>query len=216
MAEAARAMGYEYVAITDHSKALAMANGLDEQRVVDFAKRVREINRGGLGIHIFSGLECDIRRDGTMDIAEDALAELDFVIGSVHSHMNLEPSEMTDRLLRAVESPSVRVLGHPTGRLLLHRDGFAFDFDKVVAAAVKHGVRLEVNASPERLDLYGPLLRSAKAKGAKFTIATDAHHPRHLANMRFGVTMARRGWLEAGDILNTLPLDLFTKALQSK
>jgi DNA polymerase (family 10) len=216
MAEAARAMGYEYVAITDHSKALAMANGLDEQRVVDFAKRVREINRGGLGIHIFSGLECDIRRDGTMDIAEDALAELDFVIGSVHSHMNLEPSEMTDRLLRAVESPSVRVLGHPTGRLLLHRDGYAFDFDKVVAAAVKHGVRLEVNASPERLDLYGPLLRSAKAKGAKFTIATDAHHPRHLANMRFGVTMARRGWLEAGDILNTLPLDLFTKALQSK
>lgn len=216
MAEAARAMGYEYVAITDHSKALAMANGLDEQRVVDFAKRVREINRDGLGIHIFSGLECDIRRDGTMDIAEDALAELDFVIGSVHSHMNLEPSEMTDRLLRAVESPSVRVLGHPTGRLLLHRDGFVFDFDKVVAGAVKRGVRLEVNASPERLDLYGPLLRSAKAKGAKFTISTDAHHPKHLANMRFGVTMARRGWLEAGDILNTLPLDLFTKAIQSK
>lgn len=216
MAEAARGMGYEYVAITDHSKALAMANGLDEKRVVDFAKRVREINRNGLGIHIFSGLECDIRRDGTMDIAEDALAELDFVIASVHSHMNLEAAEMTDRLLRALESPSVRALGHPTGRLLLHRDGFSFDFERVVTEAVKRGVRLEVNASPERLDLYGPLLRAAKARGAKFTISTDAHHPKHLENMRYGVTMARRGWLEAGDILNTLPLDSFTKAIQSK
>ena len=216
MAEAARGMGYEYVAITDHSKALAMANGLDEKRVVDFAKKVREINRNGLGIHIFSGLECDIRRDGTMDIAEDALAELDFVIASVHSHMNLEAAEMTDRLLRALESPSVRALGHPTGRLLLHRDGFSFDFERVVTEAVKRGVRLEVNASPERLDLYGPLLRAAKARGAKFTISTDAHHPKHLENMRYGVTMARRGWLEAGDILNTLPLDSFTKAIQSK
>ena len=216
MAEAARGMGYEYVAITDHSKALAMANGLDEKRVVDFAKKVREINRNSLGIHIFSGLECDIRRDGTMDIAEDALAELDFVIASVHSHMNLEAAEMTDRLLRALESPSVRALGHPTGRLLLHRDGFSFDFERVVTEAVKRGVRLEVNASPERLDLYGPLLRAAKARGAKFTISTDAHHPKHLENMRYGVTMARRGWLEAGDILNTLPLDSFTKAIQSK
>lgn len=216
MAEAARGIGYEYVAITDHSKALAMANGLDEKRVVDFAKKVREINRNGLGIHIFSGLECDIRRDGTMDIAEDALAELDFVIASVHSHMNLEAAEMTDRLLRALESPSVRALGHPTGRLLLHRDGFSFDFERVVTEAVKRGVRLEVNASPERLDLYGPLLRAAKARGAKFTISTDAHHPKHLENMRYGVTMARRGWLEAGDILNTLPLDSFTKAIQSK
>lgn len=130
--------------------------------------------------------------------------------------MNLEAAEMTDRLLRALESPSVRALGHPTGRLLLHRDGFSFDFERVVTEAVKRGVRLEVNASPERLDLYGPLLRAAKARGAKFTISTDAHHPKHLENMRYGVTMARRGWLEAGDILNTLPLDSFTKAIQSK
>jgi DNA polymerase (family 10) len=216
MAAAAREAGYEYIAITDHSKALAMANGLDEKRVVEFAKRVREINRDGLGIRIFSGLECDIRRDGTMDIEEDALAELDLVIASVHSHMNLEAPEMTDRLLRALESPSVRVLGHPTGRLLLHRDGFSFDFDRIAVEAVKRGVRFEVNASPERLDLPGPILRAAKARGAKFTISTDAHHPKHLANMRYGVTTARRGWLEAGDILNTLPLDQFENTLKSK
>ena len=137
MAEAARERGYEYIAITDHSKALAMANGLDEKRVVDFARRVRDINRAGaLGIRIFSGIECDILRDGAMDLADDALAELDLVIGSVHSHMNLEAAEMTDRLLRALECPHLRVLGHPTGRLLLQRDAFPFDFDRVAAEAV--------------------------------------------------------------------------------
>ena len=159
MAEAARALGYEYIAITDHSKALAMANGLDENRAVDFAKRVRELNRNGLGIRIFSGLECDIRRDGAMDLAEDALAELDIVIASVHSHMNLEASEMTDRLLRALESPNVRILGHPTGRILLHRDPYPFDFERVAAEAARRNVYLEINGSPERLDLrkrHGP------------------------------------------------------------
>ena len=140
MAEAARALGYEYIAITDHSKALAMANGLDEKRAVAFAKQVRELNRNGLGIRIFSGLECDIRRDGAMDLAEDALAELDIVIGSVHSHMNLEAAEMTDRLLRALESPNLRILGHPTGRILLHRDPYPFDFERVAAEAARRNV----------------------------------------------------------------------------
>src|SRR5262249_31119980 len=121
MAEAARALGYEYIAITDHSKALAMSNGLDETRAVAFAKHVRELNRRDLGIRILSGLECDIRRDGEMDLSEDALAELDVVVGSVHSHMNLEPQEMTDRFLRALDSPNLRILGHPTGRMILNR-----------------------------------------------------------------------------------------------
>src|SRR5579884_2328753 len=112
MAEAAAALGYEYIAITDHSKALAMANGLDERRVVAFAQEVRRLHQEGLPLRVFSGLECDILRDGSMDIAEDALAELDLVIGSVHSYMNLEAPEMTDRLLRALESPSIKVLGH--------------------------------------------------------------------------------------------------------
>lgn len=216
MAEAAKAKGYEYVAITDHSKALAMANGLDEARVIAFAKRVREINTNGLGIRVLSGIECDIRRDGSMDLADDALAELDVVIGSVHGYMNLDAAEMTDRLLRALECPYLHILGHPTGRLLLHREGYPFDFDRIAQEAARRGVCFEINASPERLDLYAPLLRVAKAKGARFTISTDAHHPMHLANIRWGVLMARRGWLGPGDILNTQPAETFLGSLRRR
>jgi DNA polymerase (family X) len=213
MAAAARELGYEYIAITDHSKALAMANGLDEERAVAFARRVRQINSdGGLGIRILSGLECDIRRDGSMDLSNDALAELDFVIGSVHSYMNLEADEMTARLLRALECPHLKLLGHPTGRLLLARDPYPFDFERVAAEAVRRNVWLEINASPERLDLHGTLIRTARARGAKFVISTDSHHPKHLRNMRYGVTTARRGWLEASDVMNTLPLSEFYQA----
>jgi len=216
MAEAARQRGYQYIAITDHSKALSMTNGLDEKRVVEFARRVREINRSGLGIRVFSGIECDILKDGAMDLADDALAELDLVIGSVHSHMNQESDEMTGRLLRALECPYLRIVGHPTGRILLHRDPFPFDFDRVVAEAARRGVWLEINASPERLDLDGTLIRTAKTKGAKFTVSTDAHHPQQLANMRYGVVTARRGWLGPDDILNTRGADEFARAIQAK
>jgi DNA polymerase (family 10) len=148
-----------------------------------------------------------------MDIAEDALAELDLVIGSVHSYMNLEPPEMTERLLRALDSPSLKILGHLTGRILLHRDSYAFDFDRVAAKAAERGVFLEINASPERLDLPSPLVRTGKRKGCKFTISTDAHRTQHLHNMRFGVITARRGWLEASDVINTKPLAAFQAAL---
>jgi DNA polymerase (family 10) len=216
MVHAAAELGYEYVAITDHSKSLAMANGLDERRVSAFAQEVRELNRDGLPLRVFSGLECDILRDGSMDLAEDALAELDLVVGSVHSHMNLESAEMTDRLLRALESPSIRILGHPTGRILLQRESYPFDFDAIAAKAAACDVWLEVNASPERLDLYAPLLRSAKRKGVRFTISTDAHQIRHLYNMRYGVTMARRGWLEAADVMNTLGAVDFAAALPKR
>jgi DNA polymerase (family 10) len=214
MAAAALERGYEYIAITDHSKSLAMTNGLDEPRAVAFAARVRELNRDGLGLRIFSGLECDILKDGAMDLANDALAELDLVIGSVHSHMNMEAAEMTDRLLRALECPSLHALGHPTGRMLLHRDAYPFDFERVVDAAVRRGVWLEINASPERLDLGAHLIRTAKARGAKFIISTDAHHPKHLRSMRFGVITARRGWLAPADIMNTLPVEPFSAALR--
>jgi DNA polymerase (family 10) len=213
MAAAARELGYEYIAVTDHSQALAMANGLDEARVVAFARRVREMDQRGLGIRVFSGIECDIRKDGTMDLTDDALAELDFVIGSVHSYMNQESAEMTDRLLRALECPHIRALGHPTGRLLLVRDAFPFDFDRVAAEAARRKVAMEINASPERLDLHDTLLRQAKARGVRFVISTDAHHPKHLLNMRYGVTMARRGWLEASDVINTLRLKEFQQLL---
>jgi DNA polymerase (family 10) len=214
MAEAAHALGYHYIAITDHSKALAMANGLDETRAVAFAKQVRDLNRNGLPLRVFSGLECDIRRDGAMDLAEDALAELDIVIGSVHSHMNLESVEMTDRLMRALESPSMRVMGHPTGRMLLNRDPFPFDFERVASEATRRNVYLEINGSPERLDLGGAMVRTAKGLGAMFAISTDAHQTKHLGiNMPFGVLTARRGWLEARDVLNALPLADFEKAI---
>jgi DNA polymerase (family 10) len=216
MAQAAHAMGYEYVAITDHSKALAMANGMDEKRAIAFAHLVREMDQSGLGLRVFSGVECDIRRDGVMDLEDDALGELDLVIGSVHSYMNQESAEMTDRLLRALECPHLRVLGHPTGRVLMHRDPFPFDFEAVASAAARMNVYLEINASPERLDLTASLIRAAKARGCKFAINTDAHHPKHLANMRYGVSMARRGWLEPSDILNTLPAARFAKAIHAK
>jgi DNA polymerase (family 10) len=216
MAEAARALGYEYVAITDHSKAIAMAFGLDEKRVVEFAQTVRRINESGnLGIRILSGLECDIMKEGEMDIAWDALAELDIVIGSVHSHMGLEPEAMTDRLLRALECPHLKALGHPTGRLLLHRDPFTFDFDRVITDAVRRGVWLEVNSSPERLDLSANHVRAAKARGAKFIVSTDAHHPNHLLNMKYGILTARRGGLAADDIVNTYPAEQFVQALRT-
>jgi DNA polymerase (family 10) len=216
MAQSARERGLEYIAITDHSKALAMANGLNEKRVVEFASRVRQLDQDALGIRVFSGLECDILRDGAMDISDDALAELDLVVGSVHSYMNQESAEMTDRLLRAIENPYVSIIGHPTGRVLLRREPFPFDLDLVAEAAAKQGVRLEINASPERLDLSAALLRQAKAKGARFVISTDAHHPKHLVNMRYGVLMARRGWLSKQDVLNTLPAAELQAALRQR
>ena len=211
MAEAAHAAGLEYIAITDHSKALAMANGLDEKRAVAFAHQVRDMDQRRLGMHVFSGIECDIRRDGSMDLEDDALGELDLVIGSVHSHMNLEASEMTDRLLRALECPHLRVLGHPTGRILLHRDPYPFDFE-----AGRDGSRAAQCLSrnqrqPRRLDLTALADSRRESPRCKFVISTDAHHPKHLANMRYGVRMARRGWLEAADIMNTLPADEFAR-----
>jgi DNA polymerase (family 10) len=207
MAEAAAALGYEYIAITDHSKALAMANGLNEERAVAFARLVRSLN--GLPVRVFSGIECDILRDGKLDLANDALAELDLVVGSVHSYLNLEPAEMTERYLAAIENPYVRIIGHPTGRLLLRREGFAFDHDRVFAAAARRGVVMEINASPERLDLGAEMIRAAKAKGCRFVISTDSHHPKHLAGIRYGVATARRGWLTKADVVNTLPLQEF-------
>ena len=213
MADAAAALGYEYIAITDHSKALAMSNGLDEAQVVAFARQVRELNREGLPLRVFSGLECDILRDGAMDISEDALAELDLVIGSVHSYFNLESAEMTDRLLRALQSPTLTILGHCTGRILLQRDPYPFDFEQIAAAAAANRVALEINASPERLDLPGHLVRAAKRKGCRFTISTDAHRTAHLNYIGLGVVTARRGWLEAADVLNTRPLQDFIAAI---
>lgn len=214
MAEAGKKKGYTHIAITDHSQALAMANGLDEKRLLEQIEEVRRVSDEFEDFTILAGCEVDILKDGRMDIDDEVLAQLDVVIASVHSYMNLEAAEMTERLLRVVENPHVSILGHPTGRLLLRREPYSYDFERIADEAGRRGIRMEINASPGRLDLDATHLRIAKTKGVKFVISTDAHDTRHLDNMKYGVAMARRGWLEAGDVLNTLPLGEFRKAVR--
>ncbi len=214
MAEAARAHGYKYMAITDHSKNLAFANGLDDKRAVEHVKRIRAANAVAEGIRIFAGIEVDILADGTLDLSDSVLEEMDLVIASVHSHFNQSASEMTGRLLRAVENPSTSIIGHPTGRQLLRRDAYPFDVDAVMKAAAQRKVAMELNSFPERLDLCDRHLRLAKQYGVKIVINTDSHHTSHMDKMRFGILQARRAWLTKEDVLNTLPLEKFAKAMK--
>jgi len=214
MAEAARAHGYTYMAITDHSKNLAFANGLDDKRAVEHIARIRAANDEIKGIRIFAGVEVDILADGTLDLSDSVLAQMDLVIASVHSHFNQSAAEMTDRLLKAVENPNTSLIGHPTGRLLLRRDAYAFDVDAVFKAAAQRKVAMELNAYPDRLDLCDRHLRLAKQHGVKIVINTDSHHTSHLDKIRFGVLQARRAWLTKDDVLNTLPVAQFAKAMK--
>ncbi len=213
MAGAARERGYKYMAITDHSKNLAFANGLDDQRAVEHIKRIRAAAKEIDSISVFAGIEVDILADGELDLSDSVLEQMDLVIASVHSHFNQEPAQMTDRLLRAIANHNTSIIGHPTGRLLLRREGYGFDYDKVFTAAAQWGVAMEHNAYPDRLDLRDLHLRMAKAKGVKFVVNTDSHHTSHLAKMRYGVLQLRRAWLTKADVLNTLPADKFLKAM---
>jgi DNA polymerase (family 10) len=206
MAEAARRLGHEYVAITDHSRALAMANGLDESRALAHAARIRALNGRIEGLTLLAGIECDILPDGRMDLADDCLAQLDLVIASVHSHFSLDEARMTDRVLRALECPYVDVLGHPTGRLLLKRDGYRLNMEQVVNAAAGHGVALEINCQTDRLDLNDSHARLARDRGARLVVSTDAHSVAALTNQRWGIAVARRGWVTPDDVLNARPL----------
>src|SRR5580692_7919489 len=212
MAEAAHEHGYKYMAITDHSKNLAFANGLDDKRAAEHVKRIRAANVEG--IRIFAGVEVDILADGTLDLSDSVLEQMDLVIASVHSHFNQSPSEMTDRLLKAVENPNTSFLGHPTGRLLLRRDAYQFDLDAVLKAAAQRKVAMELNAYPDRLDLCDRHLRLSKQYGVKIVINTDSHHTSHLDKIRYGVLQARRAWLTKDDVLNTLPTQQFSKAMK--
>jgi DNA polymerase (family 10) len=214
MAEAAQEHSYKYMAITDHSKNLAFANGLDDRRAVEHIQRIRAVNDKLGGIRIFAGIEVDILGDGTLDLSDSVLEQMDIVIASVHSHFNQTPAEMTDRLLKAVENPDTSLLGHPTGRMLLRRDAYAFDFDAVLKAAAKKKVAMELNAYPDRLDLNDRNLRLAKEHGVKIVINTDSHHTSHMDKIRFGVVQARRAWLTKDDVLNTLPVEKFAKAMK--
>jgi len=216
MAEAARKLGHQYIAITDHSKAVTVANGLDEKRMAAQLKQIRAFNEQNPGIRIFGGAEVDILKGGKLDYADEFLAQIEVVVCSVHSYMNLDRQAMTERLLAAIENPHTQIVGHPTGRLLLRREAYDYDIEKVLDACAKHGVAMECNSYPDRLDLKDVHLRMCKQRGVKVVISTDAHNTLHLPFIRYGVIMARRGWLEKRDVLNTLPADTFLAALRPK
>ena len=207
MAEAAHRLGHRYIAITEHSRALAMANGLDEDRALEHAARIRALNGRYDGLTLLAGIECDILADGTLDLSHDCLAALDIVVASVHSHFNQDSEQMTDRVLRAIECPWVDVLGHPTGRLLLKREGTRVDMERVVAAAAGSGVALEINCQVDRLDLNEAHARIARDRGVRLVISTDGHSLSALGNLRWGVQIARRAWVTPDDVLNTRDLD---------
>src|SRR5712691_3434685 len=214
MAEAARERGYKYMAITDHSKNLAFANGLDDKRAAEHIKRIRTTGEKLDGIRIFAGIEVDILADGTLDLSDSVLAEMDIVIASVHSHFNQDRSQMTDRFLKAVDNPNISLIGHPTGRILLRRDAYQLDIDAILKAAAKNKVAMELNSYPDRLDLNDFNLRLAKRHGVKIVINTDAHHTSHMEKIRYGVLQARRAWLTKDDVLNTRPAEQFAKAMK--
>ncbi|HEY1810006.1 MAG TPA: DNA polymerase/3'-5' exonuclease PolX [Acidobacteriaceae bacterium] len=217
MADAALEHGYEYIAITDHSKNLAMTNGLDDARALEHIKRIREVDAELEGrIRVFPGIEVDILGDGELDLSNDVLAQMDVVIASVHSLFNQPEAQMTERVLRAIENPYVRILGHPTGRLLLRREAFQIDIASVIRRASELGVAVEHNAYPDRLDLCDRDLRLAKELGCKISINTDSHHTSHMEKMRYGIRQLRRAWLTKADVLNALSANEFLAALRSR
>jgi DNA polymerase (family X) len=216
MAEAARKLGHKFIALTDHSKAVTVANGLDEKRMAAHLQQIRAANDKGVGIRVFAGSEVDILKDGSLDYSNELLAQMDVVVCSVHSYFNLERSEMTERMLAAIENPYAQIIGHPTGRLILRRDPLDYDMEKILDACAKHGVAMECNSYPDRLDLNDIHLRMCKERGVKVVISTDSHNTLNLPYIRHGVTVARRGWLEKKDVLNTLPPEQFLAALRAK
>jgi len=214
MARAARALGREYIAITEHSQSLAMAGGLDEHAALEHAAAVRALNGRIEGLTVLAGIECDILPDGRLDLAGDCLAQLDYVVASVHSAFNQDETAMTDRLLKALSCRWVDALGHPTGRILLRREGYAFRLEPVATEAARLGAALEINCQIDRLDLNDVNARLARERGARIVISTDAHAPAALGWMRWGVTVARRAWLRPDDILNTMPLESLRRSLR--
>ena len=217
MAEAGIARGYQYIAITDHSKNLAMTNGLDDQRALEHLQRIREVDAQMDGrIRVLPGIEVDILGDGAIDLSNEVLAQMDVVIASVHSLFQLPKEQMTERLLKALENPYVRILGHLTGRLLLRRDAYEIDLTAVLKQAARLGVAVEHNADPNRLDLCDIDLRRAREMGCKIVINTDSHHISSLDMMRYGIRQLRRAWLAKEDVLNTRPVDEFLAGLRPR
>ena len=214
MAEAARRRGYKYIAITDHSKNLAMSNGLDDKRALQHIARINAANEQIEGITVMSGIEVDILADGSLDLSDSVLEQMDVVVASVHSAFNQEKDQMTDRLLRAISNKNVSILGHPTGRLQLRREAYPLDFEAVLKTARENQVAMELNAYPDRLDLNDVHLRLARDRGVKIVVNTDAHHTSHFEKIKYGILQARRAWLTPKDVLNTLPEKEFRRAIK--
>ena len=216
MAEAAKARGYEYLAVTDHSKQVKIARGLDEKRLAKAIKAIDKINAKLKGFTLLKSIELDILADGTLDLPDGILDELDLVVCSVHYNFKLSKEKQTERVIRAMDNPRVNIFGHPTGRLINERPPYEIDLEKVMRAAVERDCFLELNAHPDRLDLDDVHCQRAKEMGLKIALSTDAHSTDDLDLMRFGVGQARRGWLEAADIINTRPLAELRKLLKRK
>src|SRR5438132_1696649 len=214
MAEAARGRGYAYIAITDHSKRVTMARGLDPSRLRAQWKEIDEWNAATRGFTILKSVELDILEDGTLDLPDDVLAEADYVVATMHYGLNQPERQLTERLVGAAEHPWVDAIGHPTGRLLGKREPYPLAFDALCRAAAGAGCLLELNGNPERMDLPDTLAAAAKGHGVRFVLSTDSHQPGHLAFMRYAVDLARRAGLEAGDVLNTRPLSEFKSELK--
>jgi len=207
MVEAARALGLEYIAITDHTRDLAMARGCDEAKLLEQAEAIHELNAKLRGFRVLTGAEVNIREDGSLDVADEALAQLEVVGAAVHSHFRQSRAQMTRRVLRAIEHPHVDILFHPTARSLGHREPVDLDLDAVIAAAKRTGTVLEIDAMPDRLDLPDAAVRKAVEAGVKLAIDSDAHQPAHLVYAdAFGVAVARRGWARKADVINALPV----------
>ncbi len=217
MAEAGRKCGYEYIAITDHSPTLGITKGLTEDKIYKQIEEIKKINKKFKGFKILTGIEVDIRDNGQLDLPNSVLKELDIVVASIHTKFNLPKEQMTKRIIKALENEVVDILGHPTGRLLGKREPYEVDMKKIIDAAKANKKVLELNGCPDRLDLNDIYLRQAKEKGVKIAISTDSHKNLHLSDwMRYGVGMARRGWLEKKDVVSTLPLEKFLKFFNIK
>ena len=214
MAEAAQAQGYEYIALTDHSRRVAMAHGLDPARLTRQSREIDRINARLHDLIILKGIELDILKDGRLDLPDASLSKLDIVVAAVHSYFDLPREAQTDRVIRAMNNPYVLIIAHPTGRLLGEREPYDIDMERVVAAAHALGCHLEINAQPDRLDLNDMHIHAAKQAGLKLAISTDAHSVDAFACMRFGVDQARRGWLTADDVVNTRSLADLRKMLR--
>ncbi|RLI07466.1 DNA polymerase/3'-5' exonuclease PolX, partial [Candidatus Bathyarchaeota archaeon] len=214
MAQKAMSLGLEYIAICDHSKSMGIARGLDEARLRKQMAEIDKLNERLEGFRVLKGIEVDIKADGSLDLPDSVLKDLDFVVASIHSGFKADERQMTERMIRAIHNDYVSTIGHPTGRIILRRRPYALNLDKVFEAAAEQGVMMEINAFPNRLDLNDVNAKAAKEHGIMMSIGTDAHAPNHMEFLNLGVAVARRGWLEPGDVINTLPVDELLRKLE--